>query len=174
MLNIVSILGDDKVQITVLIEVEECYSQANGLQLIQTGLAGHILKAAQARVAKQLLLAYTRDEQIGIAVVIEIADAATQTQARSGQTRFDGHVGKSAVPVVSQQKVFHLAIDNHCAKKEEIQPIVAVVVKSNHYGAETIADSPPQIGCGAFPEICGSCPPRPGAQFHAQTVIFGK
>ena len=95
----------NQVQVPVLIQIKETGTEADSVQLVQTRLGGHVVKSMSpfALVAEEPLLPNARDEQVGKAVVIEVADGAAQTEPRLRQSGLVCDIGEDIVAVIAQE-----------------------------------------------------------------------
>ncbi len=129
-------MGDDQIEIAVLIQIYERRSQANRFDLINGRFGGYVFEAAVPRVAKEVLLPNSGDEEIDVTIVVEISRTAAEARPRSRQARIHRDVGEVTGAVVAQQKVFHLTVDDHGAQHKNVGFAVAIVVEHDHHGAE--------------------------------------
>src|SRR5262249_52091309 len=101
----------DQVLVAVLIQIKKARTQTDSVQFVQSGLDRHIVKAiaAFAFVAKEPLFADAGNEQIGKAVVVEIADGAAEAETWFSQAGFVRDIGENIVALIAQEQIANLA-----------------------------------------------------------------
>src|SRR5262249_53864113 len=129
-----------------------------------------ICEGPLARVAEQVLLAGAGNEQVGQAVVVEVADAAPQTGAGLAQSRLRGYVDESAIAVVEQEEVAHLSSFHHGTEQPHVWLAVAVVVEDDDSGAEAFAGSGAKLAQRARAKINARGPSCPWGKDHLELV----
>ena len=94
------IVGDEQIEIAVIVEVQKARAGAPGHRFpANPGICGGVLELP-ALIAKQAVLAIGRDKYIRIAVIVVITHGNTHTvQGHCQASRFGG-VGKPARPVI--------------------------------------------------------------------------
>ena len=109
----IDIVGDEEIQMAVAVIIDEmcsrCSSGSSGPGWIRPGFLRYIGERAVAIIAVERVLAVVSDEQIVVAVVVVIADAASLSPAGAMlQAGAFGNIGECAVAIVLEQMAARL------------------------------------------------------------------
>ncbi len=136
------VVADEQIEMTVVVDVDPDRRRAEPLPSAEPARARRVDERALARVPKQPVLPHTRDEQIGEAVVVEIADGHAHAVHLDVETRARGDVGERAVAVVAEQLGCrsHPVMSGpvHAVDQQDVLPPVAVVVEERAPGAHRL------------------------------------
>ena len=100
------------------------------------GLRGDVGEAAVAEVAVEGVALHAGDEDIGVAVVVEVADGDGRGIAFAGEARLGGDVGERHVAVIAKQAVIEFgaglaeAGNGGAIGEEDVGAAVVVVVEN--------------------------------------------
>ena len=140
------IAGDDQIQPTVEIEVEE---RAAGVPALSRGgdpgSDRHVTERAVAFVAVERRLTEVGDEKIALAVVVIVggADAlrpADAPQAGAGRHVFEPQLPAIAIEMAGGASALTVAVERRGVGDEHIGKVVVVVIENGDAGARGLED----------------------------------
>ena len=118
---------------------------------------GDVDERALAGVAEQAVLPDAGDEQVGEAVVVEVADGDAHAVHLDVEPGAAGHVGEGAVAVVAVQpqrrSLALVAGPVHAVDEQDVLPAVGVVVEERAAGAERLGQELAAVGAAVVPEL---------------------
>ncbi len=100
----VDVIDDEQVETPVVVEVEPGAGHTP-LTAGNPGAFGHIVEAAVAAVAQQLVLPHTGDEEIDVAVVVVVGRGGAHGVADTTHTGRLGDVGETHLPIIPIETV---------------------------------------------------------------------
>src|SRR5579859_1670569 len=112
------------------------------MPVAEPAVIGDVHKRALTSVVKQAALAYAGNEEVGKAVVIEIAHGDAEAVHLDIQTRALGYVGEGAVSIVvveAQCGALPLvARPVHAVDEDDVLPAVVIVIQKRAAGAQCL------------------------------------
>ena len=156
----INVVGDEKIQMAVLVVVDKSAAGVParlGTGLMKSGLFSYVGKCAVAVVAVKRVLAVVGDEQIIVAVVIKISNAARLAPACFVfQAGTFCHVCKCAVAIVFEQMTARLltggeAFQPPAVDQKDVLPAVVIVIVE----CQTATSGFQQIFVAAFAAVNG-------------------
>ena len=100
------------------------------------GLLRHIRKRSIAIVVEQVILPQRRDENIVVAVIVEIADRNAHAVHFHGESGLPRYISKSSVVIVVIQREggmpSRVSWPRSAIYKKNVQPAVVVVIQKRH------------------------------------------
>lgn len=131
---VIQVIDDDEVEPAVPIVIEEV-GRGRPEGILQSRFVRDVPKGAVAVVQKQAHAAVLRDEHVGPAIVIDVADNHARVRAGNPQTRPGGHVLEAAVPQVLVEAIGGGRTGTAARQEIEVEQSVAVEIEDGHAGA---------------------------------------
>ena len=141
------VVADIEVEVAVVVEVGEGGGGRPVAVAAQPGGVGRVLEGPVAPVAEQGVRPPSGDEQVGVAVVVEVADrhAVAIPAGQGGQARGAGDVAEMAVPEVAEQPVLvgeprRRWREDAPLDRVDVEPAVAVEVEQGDAAAHRLGE----------------------------------
>ncbi|HZS72548.1 MAG TPA: hypothetical protein VFA13_11985 [Candidatus Acidoferrum sp.] len=136
------VIAYEEIQQAVAVVVKPQRGSAEAKMMAEAALRGDIDKRALAGVAEEAALADARDENIGEAVVIVIADGDAhpiQLHVEAGRLRDISESAVAIVAIEAQSAALALVAGPvHAVDEQNVLPAVGVVIKKGATGAECL------------------------------------
>ena len=123
--------AENEIEVAILIRVGPQARLAAAHEFVQPGGNGEAREGFAGLIAVERLFFRPAQEQVGIAIVVEIADARHGAGGTVGQAAFLGDVAIGTAFVV-QQQVANLAVLDDGHRQKDVGPTVAIVVQQGH------------------------------------------
>ena len=151
------VVADEQVEQAVAVEIEPERRGAERRPAGEAARSGHVEERALAGVPEQPVLSDAGDEQVGIAVVVEVADGGAHSVELDIEAGAARHVGKCAVAVVAEQAQrrppARVAGPVHAVDQQDVQPAIGVVIEKCAPGPERFGQQPATVGAVVVLEI---------------------
>ena len=151
------VVADEQVEQAVAVEVEPHGRRAQGRASAEPARARHVHERALAGVAEQAVLSDAGDQDVGIAVVVEVADGgahAVQLHIEAGAARDIGERAVAVVAVQAERRApARVARPIHAVDEQDVRPAVGVVVDEGAAGPERFGQQLAAIGAAVVLEL---------------------
>ncbi len=137
----IHVVRDEQVEVAVAVIIQKTASCAPRITVPgNAGLFRHVGECAVAIVVIQDVVSPVSDEQIVVAIVVVVADAASLSPARTSQACFLCDVGERAVTIVVKQVAGGMAIRLSRRKacsihQKNVEPAIVVVIEQGNTAA---------------------------------------
>ncbi len=125
-----AVVDDVKVEIAILVEVEPAGHERNGGRTDGLENRRDILKRFAVAIAEQAILAGPGQEDVDVAIGIEVARGDTDAGVIVGQAESSRSVFESTVSFIQEQDVMNSLWSDHGGNQEKVEPAVAIGVES--------------------------------------------
>ena len=141
------VVADEEIEKAVAVVVEPKGGGAEAFPLAEPGRIGDINERSFSCVTEEAVLTNTRDEDIGISVVVVVADSnahAVELDIKAGSR---GYIGEGAVAIVVKEAKraagFLVARPVRTIDEQNVLPAVAIIVEKGASGAESFRQELP-------------------------------
>ena len=127
-------MDDDQVEISVAVKVDEGATCAPALGREQTAFFGLVAERAIALIPVQNILSPLGDEQIGVAVIVDVTGADALSPAGAGDSRFFGDVFElqSTQVVIEERPGLRAVLQAATIHQKDVGETIIVVVENRH------------------------------------------
>jgi hypothetical protein len=151
------VVADEEIEVAVAIEVDPHRRRAERHAAIKAARFGGVREGALAGVPKETVLTDAGDEDVGEAVVVEIADGHAHPIQLDVEASSAGDVGKRPVPVIAieaQGRALGLMSGPvHAVDEKDVLPAVGVVVDERAAGSQRLGQELPAVGATVVTEL---------------------
>ena len=151
------VVADEEIEQAVAIEVDPHRRRAERRAAVEAARARDVHERALAGVAEQAVLADAGDEEVGEAVVVEVADRdahAVQLDVEAGGARDVGERAVAVVAIEAQRRALPLVPGPvHAVDEQDVLPAVGVVVEERAAGAERLGQQLAAVGAAVVAEL---------------------
>jgi len=144
------VIADKEIEKSVTVVVEPESGGAEAFPLAETRGVGDINERSFSCVTEEAVLANARDEDIGISVVVVVADGyahAVELDIKAGSRRYIGEGAVAIVVIEAKSTVgFLMTRPVRAIDEKDVLPTVAIIVEKGASGAESFRQELPAEG----------------------------
>ena len=145
------IISDKKIKISVIVDVEERGAGEPAVGAFGVGRLGDIIEVPFAVVTEEIAAAYSRDIEVGVAVVVVITDGHPLAVERLVEPGLFGDVFKVALAVIAIKRLGRRQLDlvpgpERRVDEKQVLIAVAVVVEKSHAGTHRFGEELVALG----------------------------